>query len=238
MAEPTLEERVLGPRTLAGWTPPPRPSGVLAGPRVRLEPLSDAHAAQLHAANGRDAEGRMWLYMPYGPFPDLAAYRAWIDGVASRPDPFFFAIIDRERGPLGVASFLRIQPEAGSIEVGHIALSPALQRTPAATEAICLMMRWAFEAGYRRFEWKCNAKNRASRDAALRYGLSYEGIFRQAAVVKERNRDTAWYAAVDAEWPALHDAFERWLDPANFDPQGRQRVSLRELTAPVLVATG
>ena len=180
----------------------------------------------------------MWLYMPYGPFATAEAYRAWVEDVAGRPDPFFYAIVDKVRGPLGVASYLRIDPPAGSIEVGHIALSPALQRTAAATEAMFLMMAWAFRAGYRRYEWKCNALNRASRDAALRLGLSYEGVFRQAAVVKGRNRDTAWYAAIDAEWPALEAAFERWLDPANFDAEGRQRSSLGLLTRPVLVATG
>lgn len=238
MAEESLEERVLGPRTLVDWTPPPRPSGPLEGRLVRLEPLAPAHADALHAANSADAEGAMWLYMPYGPFADAGAYRAWVAEVAGRPDPFFYAIIDRVRGPLGVASFLRVQPAAGSIEVGHIALSPALQRTAAATEAMALMMAWAFDAGYRRYEWKCNAGNRASRDAALRLGLSYEGVFRQATVVKGRNRDTAWYAAIDTEWPALADAFARWLDPSNFDAQGRQRTSLRALTRPVLVATG
>jgi RimJ/RimL family protein N-acetyltransferase len=238
MMEQTLEESVLGPRTLADWTPPARPGAVLEGRRVRLEPLKEEHAAALHAANSADTEGRMWLYMSYGPFPDEAAYRAWVEEHAGRPDPFFYAAIDPARGPLGVASYLRIDPPAGSIEVGHIALSPHLQRTTAATEVIYMMMAWAFEAGYRRFEWKTNALNRASRVAALRLGLSYEGVVRQAAVVKGRNRDTAWYAAFDHEWPALRQAFEAWLDPTNFDTEGRQRTSLSELTRPLLVATG
>src|SRR5262249_42598244 len=133
-------------------------------------------------------------------------------------DPVFLAIVDAATGlAAGVASYLRIDPPNGSIEVGHIALSPRLQRTPAATESMYLMMNWAFSAGYRRYEWKCNALNEASRRAAMRLGLSYEGVFRQAAVVKGRNRDTAWYATIDSEWPALKQAFERWLDPANFD---------------------
>ena len=241
MPEPSLEERVLGRRTLDGWTPPPHPADagdVLQGARVRLEPLTEAHADALHAANAADAEGRMWLYMSYGPFADPGAYRSWVAQVAGRPDPFFYAIVDRARGALGVASHLRTMPDAGSVEVGHIALSPALQRTPAATEAIYLMMAWAFRAGYRRYEWKCDARNQASRQAAQRFGFSYEGVFRQATVVKGRNRDTAWYAAIDREWPALEAAFESWLDPANFDADGRQRKSLRELTRPILVATG
>jgi RimJ/RimL family protein N-acetyltransferase len=144
----------------------------------------------------------------------------------------------RGDGATGVASFLRIDPGHGSIEVGHINFSPLLQRTPAATEAMFLMMEHAFERGYRRYEWKCNALNAASRRAAQRLGLSFEGVFRQAGVVKGCNRDTAWYAAIDREWPALRDAFRRWLDPANFDAQGQQRTSLAELTAPILVRCG
>jgi RimJ/RimL family protein N-acetyltransferase len=149
----------------------------------------------------------------------------------------FYAIRNEETGLWeGVASYLRITPAAGTIEVGHINLSKPLQRTRAATEAMVCMMRWAFGAGYRRYEWKCDARNLPSRRAAERLGLSYEGVFRQAAVVKGRNRDTAWFAAIDGEWPALEAAFEAWLDPANFDAGGRQRRALSALTAPVLVA--
>jgi RimJ/RimL family protein N-acetyltransferase len=137
-----------------------------------------------------------------------------------------------------VAAYLRVDPAAGSIEVGHIALSPALQRTPAATEAMYLLMRRAFELGYRRYEWKCDALNAPSRAAAQRLGLSYEGIFRQATVYKGRNRDTAWYAATDGEWPALRAAFERWLGPDNFDEAGRQRLRLSELTGHLLYRRG
>lgn len=232
----SLEDRTLGPRTLDGWLPPPRPSGALEGSRVRLEPLTLDHAEGLHAANGEDAEGRMWLYMAYGPFT-LDSYRTWVANAASRADPFFYAIIDRQRGqPTGVASYLRIDPPAGSIEVGHIALSPLLQRTPMATEAMFLMMQWAFQAGYRRYEWKCHAGNAASRRAAQRLGLSYEGVFRQATVSRGRNRDTAWYAAIDGEWPALRAAFQTWLAPDNFDADGRQQQSLGDLTRPLLVS--
>jgi RimJ/RimL family protein N-acetyltransferase len=131
---------------------------------------------------------------------------------------------------VGVASYLRIAPASGSIEVGHINFSPRLQQTPAATEAMYLLMKHAFELGYRRYEWKCDALNAPSRAAALRLGLSFEGVFRQATVVKGRNRDTAWYAAIDREWPGLDAAFARWLDPANFDAAGKQRVALSALT--------
>ena len=158
------------------------------------------------------------------------------EAVAGR-DPVFWAI--REAGaahPVGVASYLRITPEHGVIEVGHICLSPALQRSRAATEAMFLMMDWAFSHGYRRYEWKCNALNMASRGAAQRLGFSYEGIFRQATVVKGRNRDTAWFAVIDAEWPALREAYAAWLSPRNFDAAGRQKERLSDLTRLVRAA--
>jgi RimJ/RimL family protein N-acetyltransferase len=223
------------------WTPPrvpPRES--LSGLYCRLDPLDPArHAESLFAANGMDAEGKIWTYLPYGPFDTLEGYRAWMERDCLGGDPQFFAIVDRATDKaLGVASFLRIDPGNGSIEVGHINYSPPLQRTPAATEAMYLMMKQAFKLGYRRYEWKCNALNAASRAAALRLGLSFEGVFRQAAVVKGRNRDTAWYAAIDAEWPDLKAAFRRWLDPSNFDEQGRQRTSLSVLTGPILKRRG
>lgn len=219
-----------------GWTPPPLPGPArLDGRHVTLERLDPAaHADDLFAANS--ADDAIWAYMPYGPFPDVTAYRSFLDGMATQTDPFFYVLRDHATGRAGgVASYLRITPAAGSIEVGHICLSPRLQRTPAATEAIALLMGWAFESGYRRFEWKCDAQNRPSRRAAERYGLSYEGIFRQAAVVKGRNRDTAWFAAIDSEWPALKAAFDTWLDPANFDDAGLQKVALSTLTHPLLV---
>ena len=179
----------------------------------------------------------IWDWLPYGPFDQLEAYRDWIAGVVGREDPVFYAIRDLESGrAAGVGSYLRIAPEAGSIEVGHLNFAPALQRTRAATEAMYLMMAWAYGAGYRRYEWKCNALNLGSRRAAERLGFSYEGVFRQAGVVKGRNRDTAWFASIDAEWPVLKAAFETWLDPANFDTGGVQRQRLSDLTAPVLVA--
>ena len=223
-----------------GWTTPRSPPREpLVGRYCRLDPLEPSrHAASLHAANRLDAEGRNWTYLPYGPFESLEAYTGWMEHACLGADPLFFAIAEDGREAAGVASYLRIDPGNGSIEVGHINFSPSLQRTPAATEAMFLMMRQAFELGYRRYEWKCNALNAPSRQAAQRLGLSFEGVFRQAAVVKGRNRDTAWYAAIDSEWPALHEAFLRWLDPSNFDAQGRQRASLSALTGPVLVRRG
>ena len=226
---------------LEGWTPPPCPSREpMHGRFCRLEALDPArHAEELHAANALDADGRNWTYLPYGPFADFAAYRAWVAKQAESGDPLFYAIVDlADATAVGVASYLRIAPAAGSIEVGHLAFSPRLQRRPAATEAMYLMMRRAFELGYRRYEWKCNALNAPSRVAAQRLGLSFEGVFRQAIVSKGRNRDTAWYAAIDAEWPQLKAAFEQWLAPENFDAAGRQRVALSTLTAPILKLRG
>jgi len=201
-----------------------------------LEPLDPIrHAENLYAANALDVDGRHWTYLPYGPFESFADYRAWIAQSCCGNDPQFYAIVDLAKGTaLGVASYLRINPSIGSIEVGHINFSPLLQRTPAATEAMYLMMARAFKLGYRRYEWKCNALNAPSRAAALRLGLSFEGVFRHANIVKGRNRDTAWYAAVDYEWPAIKDAFLQWLSPANFDEQTKQRTRLSVLTAPIL----
>ena len=220
------------------WAPPERFDGsVLTGRYAVLEPLSAVdHAALLYRAYvGAD---HVWDYLPYGPFSSASQYHRWVRDSEGRDDPYFFAVQNRVSGQWeGVASFLRITPEAGSIEVGHINFSPALQRTPAATEAIFLMMKWAFEAGYRRFEWKCDALNMPSRRAAQRLGLSYEGVFRQATVVKGRNRDTAWFAAIDAEWPSLKEAFEAWLSPSNFDAQGQQKERLGDLTGLVRAAS-
>ena len=216
---------------LPGWTPPPAPMGeVLDGQYVRLERLdADAHAADLHRAyTGHDA---LWDYLPYGPFSSSAAYHRFCKDTASGSDPLFYVLRDQATGLCGgVASYLRITPEAGSIEVGHICLSPEIAQSRMWTEAMFLMMDWAFRVGYRRYEWKCNALNLASRRAAQRLGFSYEGIFRQAAVVKGRNRDTAWFAIIDKEWPALREAFGAWLAPSNFDAKGRQKERLSDLT--------
>jgi RimJ/RimL family protein N-acetyltransferase len=223
------------------WKPrshPPRE--VMAGRYCRLEPVDPPrHAAALHRANALDRDGAMWTYLPYGPFESEADYRAWMERACLGDDPLFFAIVDLESDtPVGLAAYLRIDRANGVIEVGHLAYSPRLQRTRAATEAMFLMMARAFELGYRRYEWKCNSLNQPSRDAAQRLGFSYEGTFRQAVVVKGRNRDTAWYSIIDGEWPALRTAFEQWLAPENFDASGGQRTSLSSLTAPLLKAQG
>lgn len=219
------------------WTPPPRPEPArLAGRYVRLEPLAAGAAAALHAENR--ADDSIWDYLPYGPFADEAAYAAWVAEVAGRADPMFFAVTDLACGtPAGVMSLMRITPEAGSIEVGHICFAPSLQRTRAASETIFLLADLVFGAGYRRFEWKCDALNRPSRRAAERFGFSYEGVFRQAAIVKGRNRDTAWFAMTDGDWACLRPAWEAWLDPSNFDGEGRQRRALGTLTGPCRAAS-
>ncbi len=222
---------------VADWKEPPFPAHeVLHGYFCRIEPLDAAkHAQSLFDAYLLDPHGSSWTYLPYGPFETFADFHAWLKQQSRTRDPLFFAIVDPTSGEaIGLASYLRIKPSCGSIEVGHLHFSPRLQRTPAATEAMFLMMRHAFELGYRRYEWKCNALNEPSRLAALRLGLSFEGIFRQATVSKGRNRDTAWYAAIDKEWPALRAAFEQWLSPSNFDADGRQRISLSSLTWPIL----
>ncbi len=208
----------------------------LEGRYATLVPLQrTAHQAALFAAFSTDDS--LWDYMPYGPFSDSDDYGAWIDGVQGRDDPLFMAVRDKDNGQWGgVTSFMRIDAAMGVIEVGFITFAPTLQRRRAATEAIYLMMKWVFEAGYRRFEWKCDAANMASRRAAARFGFSYEGIFRQALVIKGRNRDTAWFAVIDSEWPALRAAYEHWLAPENFDRSGRQITALSDLTRPVLVA--
>lgn len=197
-----------------------------------VKPLvPDRDAGDLYEANSLDKDGRMWTYLPYGPFASFALYRSWLRVSVLTTDPQFYAIIDKStQKAVGIAAYLRIDPKNGCIEVGHLNFSPCLQKTPIATEAMYLMMKRAFELGYRRYEWKCNALNTPSRRAAQRLGLSYEGVFRQATVSKGRNRDTAWYAAIDEEWPALEAAFKQWLAPENFDEQGQQHQSLSLLT--------
>ena len=216
--------------------PPPgtAPDGrVLEGQRVRLEPVEPAtQAAALFEQGHADAAARdVWTYMPYGPFDDLERFAAWQAECAASRDPLFYAIRDKASDrPVGQASFLRVTPVHGSIEIGHIWFVPGVQRSPVSTEALFLMMRHAFDdLGNRRLEWKCNALNQASRSAALRLGFSFEGIFHQHMVVKGRNRDTAWYAILDGEWPAIRANFEAWLSPDNFDADGRQKVSLASL---------
>lgn len=223
----------IGP-PLPHWQAPPRPTAtVLDGTWTSLERLDpDRHARALHEANALDTDGANWTYLPVGPFATFEAYDAWLRTMASGADPYFFAIIDRATAlPVGVASYLRIDPAAGSIEVGHINFSPRAQRTSVASETMFLMMRHAFALGYRRYEWKCDALNAPSRVAAERLGFTYEGLFRQATIYKGRSRDTAWYSILDHEFPALERAFLAWLAPDNRDASGRQVRRLSELIA-------
>jgi len=214
------------------WIPARRPAREtsLEGAWARLEPLDPGrHADQLfRAAAGADG---LWDYLAYGPFEDEAAFTGWLAARAFSDDPLFSAIIDRSLGEArGMASLMRMAPEHGVIEIGHIWFAPALQRTRQATEAIFLLARHAFdELGYRRLEWKCDSLNAASRRAAERFGFVYEGTFRQHIVIKDHNRDTAWFSITDAEWPSRRASFEAWLAPGNFDTKGHQRRSLFEL---------
>jgi RimJ/RimL family protein N-acetyltransferase len=204
---------------------------VLDGRTVRLEPLdADRHATALfEAAQGEGADPLVWRYMWDGPYADAAEYEEWAREAAAGRDPQFFAVVvDELGGPAGVASYLRIEPAHACIEIGHIWFGGRMQRTTAATEAIYLLLRHAFDdLGYRRVEWKCNAENARSRAAADRFGFTFEGVFRQHMIVKGANRDTAWYALLDGEWPEVRAGFERWLDPANHDGDGKQLHPLR-----------
>jgi RimJ/RimL family protein N-acetyltransferase len=200
----------------------------IEGDRVRLEPLDPArHAADLFAAAQGDEA--LWNHLPYGPFADREAFAEHLRGQAAAEDPLFFAVIV-DGAAVGVVTFMRIEPAHGCIEIGHIWFGAPLQRTPAATETVYLLAREAFDRlGNRRFEWKCDAANARSRRAAERFGFTFEGVFRQHMIVKGRNRDTAWYSILDREWPAVRAGFERWLDPANFDADGRQKRSLESV---------
>ncbi|WP_108813825.1 GNAT family N-acetyltransferase [Loktanella sp. Alg231-35] len=201
------------------------PKTPMRGRTCDVVPLEPTHSAALHTAFSADQTGTLWTYMPTGPFSDASAYAAWVQGACESKDPLFFTVIDKSNGnPVGVASFLRIQPENGVAEVGFITFSPALQRTVMATEAMYLMMARVFdELGYRRYEWKCDALNDPSRRAAERLGFSYDGLFKQALVYKGRNRDTAWFSILDKDWPRIKAAFENWIAPENFDDAGQQR---------------
>jgi RimJ/RimL family protein N-acetyltransferase len=202
----------------------------LDGRYTRLEPLdAEAHAEALFEITSGRENDDLWLYLADGPFESADAFRDEIARKAGSAEAVFFAILDAaRRRPMGYASYMRIEPGHGVIEVGNVLFSHPLQGTTGATEAMYLMARHAFEdLGYRRYEWKCNALNAPSRAAALRLGFTFEGIFRQHMVIKAQNRDTAWFSMIDGEWPRLRTAFDRWLDPSNFDAQGRQRATLR-----------
>lgn len=212
---------------LTRWNPVLLPTrGPMHGRTVTLEPLVAArHTESIwHAVQGHD---EVWQYLFDGPYATQADLACDLAEKQSATDRIFFAIIPRTGKASGYASFMRMDPAHGVIEVGNILLAPALQRTTAATEAMYLMAHHVFELGYRRYEWKCNAENLPSRRAAERLGFTFEGIFRQHMVIKGRNRDTAWFSMLDHEWPARRVAFEAWLDPANFDQTDVQKSSLR-----------
>ena len=222
---------------MTSWVAPEYPSGdTMQGARCRLERLSpDLHATSLHDAFAADTGGRNWTYFSYGPFAACKDYRAWIEEESGLQDLLLFAVVPLDSGQAsGVTGYLRITPLHGGIEIGHIHFSDKLKRTPAATEAIYLMLSHVFELGYRRCEWKCDSLNEASCRAAERFGLTYEGLFRKHIVYKGRNRDTAWYSIVDTDWEKLKPAFERWLAPENFDDNGTQCERLSDLTKAAL----
>ena len=211
-----------------GSKPDMRP---LHGLWVVLEPVSAArHAKDLYASfKDSDPEGHVWTYLGYGPWDAFEPFEAWVKEREASRDPWFYAFIRRDTGnACGMGAFMRCDAANGVIEIGHIWMSPALQKTREATEAIFLMIRHCFDdLGVRRLEWKCDALNAPSRKAALRFGFSFEGIFRQHLIVKGRNRDTAWFAMLDKDWPRVRAGFERWLRPENFDEKGRQKAKLQ-----------
>jgi RimJ/RimL family protein N-acetyltransferase len=229
MAGPALGERL-------DWTPVKPPTHApLRGTHVLLRPVDperDAHSlyAVSHLPDGDPA---VWTYLPDGPYESPDHLRAMLTALAGSRDPLFFTVlVAPEERPEGLVSYLRITPEFGVIEIGHIWFGRSLQRTTAATETVYLLARHAFdELGYRRLEWKCDSLNARSRRAAERFGFTFEGVFRQHQVVKGHNRDTAWYAMTDGDWPAVRAGFESWLSPANFDAEGRQVRSLGESIA-------
>ncbi len=215
----------IGP-DIGSWTPPGPPlATTLEGRWARLERLDvGRHLPDLWLQFSADEEGRMWTYLPFGPFADQAELTAAIARLDTERDLRFYAVVDRaDDAALGLMAYLRIEPEAGSIEVGAVMFSPRLQRSRIATESLFLMADHVFELGYRRFEWKCDALNARSREAAERFGFTFEGIFRQATVYKGRSRDTAWFSVLDHEWPERRAGYRSWLAESNFDPAGRQR---------------
>ena len=225
------EEQLVGPIVdplPAGNVPDLRP---LPGRWIKLDPVSALkHGPDLYDSFvTSDPRGHMWTYMGYGPWEDLAAFDEWLRGREASRDPWFYGFIRRETGKAcGMGAFMRCDAANGVIEIGNIWMSPGLQKTREATEAIFLMIRHCFDdLGVRRLEWKCDALNAPSRRAAERFGFTFEGIFRQHMIIKGRNRDTAWYAMLDRDWHRVRDGFEKWLTPENFDGEGRQKAKLR-----------
>ena len=207
---------------LTNWTPRPLPAREpIEGRYVRLEPLDAAK------------HGDRFRFLFENPAEDREAFAAWLEKAEASKDPLFFAVIDKASGKVaGRQTLMRIDPAFGVIEIGNIYWGPLISRKPAATEAQFLFMKYAFELGYRRYEWKCNNANEPSKRAAERFGFTFEGIFRQHMVQKGKNRDTAWYSVIDSEWPALKAAYQAWLSPDNFDANGMQIKRLEEFRAP------
>ncbi len=219
-------------RPVPDWHPcPVPPAEPMNGRWCSVVPIDpDQHGRDLYRAFSEDREDRIWTYLPYGPFRAFTSFRQWMEETCLGEDPKFFAILPAETGQAaGVASYLRIASKTGVIEIGHINYSLQMQRSPAATEAACLMVRNVFDLGYRRCEWKCDALNERSRRAAIRLGFRFEGVFRNATIYKGRNRDSAWYSIIDSEWPTIDRAHRRWLSPLNFDSSGMQKSALGTL---------
>lgn len=219
---------------LAGWTARPYPPPTeMVGRTVRLAPFdAETHGDALFAAVGGDANAHLWRFTPSGPYPSATGFLGDINRQRAENGWRTFVVIPNGDAPAGMASYMRVRPEAGSLELGAVVFHPRLQRTTAATEAVYLTLVRAFDAlGYRRFEWKCHAGNAPSLRAALRFGFTFEGVFRQDMVQKGANRDTAWLSIVDSEWPRLRAGFDAWLAPSNFDADGRALMSLEEARA-------
>jgi RimJ/RimL family protein N-acetyltransferase len=223
----SLGQPIGRPVDWAPVSPPPRVA--LSGKYCSVEPLDALkHAANLFKAHVSDMEERNYTYLPYDKPKSEAEMAAWCEKMSTTKDPLFFAICNTKGEAIGVASYLRIDPTFGAIEVGHLNYSPLLQKTPAATEAMFLLMKNAFDLGYRRYEWKCDSLNAPSRTAAARLGFIYEGLFRNHLVYKGRNRDTTWFSITVEEWPGVKKAFEGWLDEGNFDTEGKQKKKLED----------
>ncbi|MDE1180180.1 GNAT family protein [Paraburkholderia sp.] len=234
--EPRLNEyqQPIG-AALPDWKPAHTPGRApLTGRYCRIERVDvERDANDLFDAYRSAPDNRAWTYLAVGPFDSLEVFRDHLTKMAASADPFHHTVIDLATGKaVGTLALMRIDPPNGVIEVGHVTYSPRLQRTRIATDAMCVLMHYVFETlGYRRFEWKCDSLNAPSREAALRYGFTFEGIFRQAIVTRGRNRDTAWYSVIDAEWPALRAAYANWLADGNFDANGTQIAKLGDLIA-------
>lgn len=205
---------------------------IMTGTYCQLELLDiPKHAAQLFNSLSIENDGSSWTYLPYGPFSTYQEFTLWLQKTSDLSDTLLYTILNKEGLPIGIAGYLRINSEHGSIEIGHLHFSKLLQKTPAATEAMYLMMSYAFdELNYRRYEWKCDTLNQPSRNAAERFGFKFEGIFRQSNVFKDRNRDTAWFSILDSEWPEVKNKFISWLHPTNFDDMGNQKLRLNEIS--------